>query len=259
MWYLHGHDLLFCALVTVDGYPYACSTLPGLDRTMAITNQFSLSLELTKFLPGASLVSLAGRGLIQLMRELQTSGSDYITEGDLAEIFGRNRIDTRFASTLRTAVKHSANAVKTSHAEIGIIKLGFRAMQDFHWQMKRLPGCEHTFMCQNVVFPKAVWAFQGFDEPSDKIQAPNSHAGLNKPISTEWIKSPGGSVQMGLVAGDSSARWALSQSMLVRWNLLRTDTNLDPMVFLKGDDCCSECAVHITNDQRNGRHVGLVL
>ena len=75
---------------------------------MAFANQFSLSLELTKFLPGSSLVNLAGRGLIQLIRELQNSGSDFITEGDLAEILGRNRIGAQFASTFRTAVNQSA-------------------------------------------------------------------------------------------------------------------------------------------------------
>lgn len=75
---------------------------------MAFTNQFSPSLELTKFLPGSAVVGLASRGLLHVMRELQNSGSDFITEGDLAEIFGRNRIEPRFASTFRTAVKHSA-------------------------------------------------------------------------------------------------------------------------------------------------------
>ena len=61
---------------------------------MAFTNQFSLSLELTKFLPGSSLVNLAGRGLIHLMRELQNSGSDFITEGDLAEILAGTELIT---------------------------------------------------------------------------------------------------------------------------------------------------------------------
>lgn len=74
---------------------------------MAFTNQFSLSLELTKLIPFGSLVTTAGRGALHLMRELQDSGSDIITEADLAEVFGRNRIEGKFESTFRTAVKKS--------------------------------------------------------------------------------------------------------------------------------------------------------
>ncbi|KAL8947740.1 MAG: hypothetical protein Q9222_006013 [Ikaeria aurantiellina] len=70
-------------------------------------SQFSLSLELTKLVPFGSLVNAAGHGLIRLLREIQASGSDFITEQDLAEIFGRNRVEALFASTFRTAVKHS--------------------------------------------------------------------------------------------------------------------------------------------------------
>ena len=74
---------------------------------MAFTNQFSLSLELTKFIPFGSVITNASRGVLHLMRELQDSGSDMITEADLAEVFGRNRIDGKFESTFRTAVKKS--------------------------------------------------------------------------------------------------------------------------------------------------------
>lgn len=75
---------------------------------MAFTNQFSLSLELTKLVPFGSLLSGASRGMLHLMRELKDSGSDIVTEADLAEVFGRNRIEEKFASTFRTAVKKSA-------------------------------------------------------------------------------------------------------------------------------------------------------
>ncbi|KAL8715294.1 MAG: hypothetical protein Q9225_006438 [Loekoesia sp. 1 TL-2023] len=70
-------------------------------------SQFSLSLELTKLVPFGSLVNAAGHGLVRLLREIQASGSDFITEQDLAEVFGRNRVEPLFASTFRTAVKHS--------------------------------------------------------------------------------------------------------------------------------------------------------
>ncbi|MCJ1424475.1 hypothetical protein MMC29_002363 [Sticta canariensis] len=75
---------------------------------MAFTNQFSLSLELTKLIPFGSVLSGASRGMLHLMRELKDSGSDIITEADLAEVFGRNRIEEKFASTFRTAVRKSA-------------------------------------------------------------------------------------------------------------------------------------------------------
>lgn len=75
---------------------------------MAFTNQFSLSLELTKLIPFGSLLSGGSRGMLHLMRELKDSGSDIITEADLAEVFGRNRIEEKFASTFRTAVRKSA-------------------------------------------------------------------------------------------------------------------------------------------------------
>ncbi|KAL9018051.1 MAG: hypothetical protein Q9185_004653 [Variospora sp. 1 TL-2023] len=74
---------------------------------MAMGSQFSLSLELTKLVPFGSLFNTAGHGLVRLLREIQASGSDFITEQDLAEVFGRNRLEPRFASTFRTAVKNS--------------------------------------------------------------------------------------------------------------------------------------------------------
>ena len=75
---------------------------------MAFSSQFSLSIELTKPLPFGLLASVPGKGLLNLIRELQSSDSDIVTEEGLAEIFGRNWIDVRFASTFRTAVRQSA-------------------------------------------------------------------------------------------------------------------------------------------------------
>ncbi|KAL9579179.1 MAG: hypothetical protein Q9212_005257 [Teloschistes hypoglaucus] len=74
---------------------------------MAMSSQFSLSLELSKLVPFGSLVNATGHGLVRLLRQIQTSGSDFITEQDLAEVFGRNRVEPMFASTFRTAVKQS--------------------------------------------------------------------------------------------------------------------------------------------------------
>lgn len=85
---------------------------------MAMSSQFSLSLELTKLVPFGSLVNAAGHGLVRLLREIQASGSDFITEEDLAQVFGRNRLEPLFASTFRTAVKRSVIHQITGIAEL---------------------------------------------------------------------------------------------------------------------------------------------
>ena len=75
---------------------------------MALSSQFSLSVELTRLLPLGPLARVAGGRLLSLLREMRDEGYDAVTEEDLAEVFGRNRIDTKFESTFRTAVRHSA-------------------------------------------------------------------------------------------------------------------------------------------------------
>lgn len=80
----------------------------GTCRVMSLSSQFSLSVELTKLIPCGPLATVVGKGFLNLLRELRNSGSDLVTEEDLAAILGRNRIDPRFESTFRTAVKHSA-------------------------------------------------------------------------------------------------------------------------------------------------------
>lgn len=87
---------------------------------MAMGSQFSLSLELTKLVPFGSLFNAAGLGLVRMLRDIQASGSDFITEEDLAQVFGRNRIEPLFASTFRTAVKHSVIHQFTGIAELVI-------------------------------------------------------------------------------------------------------------------------------------------
>ena len=74
---------------------------------MALSSQFSLSVELTKLIPFAPLARATTKGLLDLLRELQSSGSDVVTEEDLSLIFGRNRIDPKFERTFRTAVRQS--------------------------------------------------------------------------------------------------------------------------------------------------------
>jgi hypothetical protein len=74
---------------------------------MPLAGQFSLSVELTKLLPLGPILNTVGRGFLNLARDLQNSGSDIVVEADLANVFGRNRIESRFESTFRTAVKES--------------------------------------------------------------------------------------------------------------------------------------------------------
>ncbi|KAG6995529.1 hypothetical protein G7Y79_00044g080000 [Physcia stellaris] len=74
---------------------------------MALSSQFSLSVELTRLIPFAPLARATTKGFLDLLRELQSSGVDVVTEEDLSLIFGRNRIDPNFERTFRTAVRQS--------------------------------------------------------------------------------------------------------------------------------------------------------
>lgn len=87
---------------------------------MAMGSQFSLTLELTKLVPFGSLLNAAGHGLVRALREIQASGSDPFAEEDLAEVFGRNRLEPLFESTFRTAIKHSVIHHISSIAELVI-------------------------------------------------------------------------------------------------------------------------------------------
>ena len=87
---------------------------------MALSSQFSLSLELTKLLPFGPLANVAGSAFWKVMKELQHSGSSVVTEEELAQVLGRNRIDHLFASSFRTAVQHSMLNKITGIAELFI-------------------------------------------------------------------------------------------------------------------------------------------
>ncbi|TPX13284.1 uncharacterized protein E0L32_006257 [Thyridium curvatum] len=72
-----------------------------------MNSQFALSLELTRLIP---LIFNTGPGkyVMKLARDLQLSGSDLITEEDLASKVGRCRIDGQIASSFRSLVSKSA-------------------------------------------------------------------------------------------------------------------------------------------------------
>jgi hypothetical protein len=68
-------------------------------------SQFSLSLELSHFIPQAALaVGKTYLAAMKLARELQSSGSDIVIEEDLARLFGRCNILSNMASSFRTIV-----------------------------------------------------------------------------------------------------------------------------------------------------------
>jgi hypothetical protein len=72
---------------------------------MSFSSQFSLSLELTRLLPVAgTAVSAAATALMNLARELQSSGSDIVVEEDVAQVFGRNVIKPEFETLFRQKI-----------------------------------------------------------------------------------------------------------------------------------------------------------
>ncbi len=84
----------------------------------SITSQFALSLEVTRLVPLVLAATNSAAGAVmKLARDLQDSGSDLITEEDLAEVFGRSRIEPHFASSFRTVVVKASN----THVCEGII------------------------------------------------------------------------------------------------------------------------------------------
>lgn len=73
-------------------------------QEMAFSNQFSLSLELTRLLPLGPAINLFGGAMTKLARELTAYGSDIVVEEDLAAFFGRLKTCQHFEKTFRMAV-----------------------------------------------------------------------------------------------------------------------------------------------------------
>ena len=90
---------------------------------MSFSNNFSLSLELSKIVPLAPIVNVASKHLLAVVRNLQNSGSDWITEHDLGAIFGRCYIDPPFLRTFRNVVQHSNIYQMAGIAEL-ILEIG---------------------------------------------------------------------------------------------------------------------------------------
>lgn len=71
---------------------------------MALPTSFQLSVELTKLLPVREALSVVTRPILQQIRELKKTGSDFILEEDLATVFGRAKLDTKMERHFKSAV-----------------------------------------------------------------------------------------------------------------------------------------------------------
>jgi len=75
---------------------------------MTFQNQFSIGLELPNLIPtGLVAAGKTWEAAMKFARQLQSSGSDIVTEEDLAIMFGRKRITRNMASSFRTVVAKS--------------------------------------------------------------------------------------------------------------------------------------------------------
>ena len=85
---------------------------------MAFSSQFALSVELSRLVPIPSMASIASSALLDLVRDFRSSGSDFITEIDLAEVFGRCYIAPELAGGFKTLIQRSTRAKLTGIVEL---------------------------------------------------------------------------------------------------------------------------------------------
>lgn len=78
---------------------------------MPFSNQFSLSLELTRLLPLSTLYDKGAQAIINFGRQLKNSGSDIIVEDDLVLVFGRSKISATLGSSFKTLVAESGSNI----------------------------------------------------------------------------------------------------------------------------------------------------
>lgn len=79
---------------------------------MAFTNQFALTVELTRLLPPIGwAANKAINSVMNRARELRHSGSDIVAEEDLTMAFGRCRISQALTSTFKTVLTKSSSQI----------------------------------------------------------------------------------------------------------------------------------------------------
>ena len=75
---------------------------------MVFSSQFALSLEITRLVPLAlNMVGASADKALRFMRDVRNSGSDGLTEEDLALLFGRCRISDKFEAMFKERVRES--------------------------------------------------------------------------------------------------------------------------------------------------------
>lgn len=72
---------------------------------MPFSTQFSVSVELAKILPARAALTYGAESIINLVRDLRRSGSDFLVEEDLAAIFSRGRVVSSLETHFRDVVK----------------------------------------------------------------------------------------------------------------------------------------------------------
>lgn len=85
---------------------------------MPFDSQFSLSLEIAKVFPVRQLVQAGAEELVSLVRALRKDGSDFLVKEDLANVFGRGRIEPALEPDFRKAVR--VGTIKPLHADSSI-------------------------------------------------------------------------------------------------------------------------------------------
>ena len=76
---------------------------------MSFSNQFALSVEVTRLLPITTVANKSAQALMNYARDLRHSGSDFVVEEDLVEVFGRSRISHTLGSSFRTIILESSS------------------------------------------------------------------------------------------------------------------------------------------------------
>ncbi|KAL9584817.1 MAG: hypothetical protein Q9212_001884 [Teloschistes hypoglaucus] len=86
---------------------------------MPLQTQLSLSIELAKAFPLREAINSSVEQLVNLVRALKKNGSDFLVEADLADIFGRGKIEPSLEKGFREVVK--IGTVQPLHANGPIV------------------------------------------------------------------------------------------------------------------------------------------
>ena len=85
---------------------------------------FQIGAELTNILPVRQAVEVTGRAILDLARRLRHSGSDFLVEEDVAEIFGRGRIDPKIEEDFRCNVLRDTNVISIQNQSVLVLSTG---------------------------------------------------------------------------------------------------------------------------------------